>query len=66
MLQTSVTYSTCDKEYRMDFKKFLKLSEFSSESGSHCSVVERTALKFDVNTTSTSFNLQKEIMLQEA
>jgi hypothetical protein len=66
MLQTSVTYSNCDKEYRMDFRKFIKLLEFSSESGSHCSVVERTALKFDLNTTSTSFNLQKEIMLQKA
>jgi hypothetical protein len=61
MLQTSVTYSTCDNEYRMDFRKFIKKSEFSSESGSHCPNVGRTALWFDMDTNSTSFNLQKEI-----
>jgi hypothetical protein len=55
----------CDNEYRTDFRKLIKQSEFYSESGSHCSDVERTALRFDVDTTYTSFNLQKEIMLQK-
>ena len=36
MLQKSISFRTCNHDYRMDLRWFVWNLEFSSESGSHC------------------------------
>jgi len=45
----------------MDLRRFVRHLEFPSESGNHCSDMQRLALKLKVNTSSINLNLQEAI-----
>lgn len=53
MIQKSVTFKTCNNEYRMDLRWFVWHLEFCGESGNHCSEARRPVRKLKVDTWST-------------
>jgi len=57
VLQKAVTSTTCNKENRMCFRRFVL--ELSSESGDHRSDVQRHALKIKVDTLGIFFVFQR-------
>ena len=60
-LQKSVTSRTCNNEYRMDFRRFLRHLEFSSESRNHCSDVQSPAWNSKADTLKIRFNRQEAV-----
>jgi hypothetical protein len=47
----------CNNEYRMNLRLFARHLEFSSQSCTKCSCVQRPPLKLKVNTSGISFNI---------
>jgi len=43
----------------MDLRRFVRHLEYPGESGSHCSDMQRLALKFKVNNSSINLHLQE-------
>jgi len=48
MLQKTVTSRTGNNECRMDWRCVVRHLKLSSQSGNHCSVLQRPVLKFKV------------------
>jgi hypothetical protein len=56
-----VTSRTCNNEYRMDLRWFVRHLEFCRDSGGQCSDVQSSALKLMVDILSIFFNLQEAV-----